>query len=399
MSRADRLAGSYAQMLRHPWSRSLMLLGLVAKLPMAMVSLALVLSVNAVHGRELAGWSAAVLALALAVTGPARGRWVDRSGPRTAMSVLGLAQAAALLGLWASLAEAPTAVVLLCAALTGALTAPGTSVLRSLWSMRAPSSSFGHAAQAWESVTLDVVFILGPAAVAAVAGWTAPRHALLVVAVLGAATSVLLARAAGAHWRIPVRPTAPHPLPLRLLPVVALAGGSVGAITTAEMAAVGVADEAGREAQAGLLVALLSAGSILGGLVYGRTDPPGSRIAHIHAAAAAWVLGCLLGAWRGGLVWSAVALTVAGLGLAVVITAQYGLAAARAPESRRTEVYSWMATAGQIGAAVGAAGSGYLDGRQSFLLSAALMAVASVLAAVSGMPRPRWVLAPHRSPG
>ncbi|MFC6258954.1 hypothetical protein ACFP5Z_18065, partial [Kocuria oceani] len=70
-----------------------------------------------------------------------------------------------------------------------------------------------------------------------------------------------------------------------------------------------------------------------------------------------------------------------------------------APESRRTEVYSWMATAGQIGAAVGAAGSGYLDGRQSFLLSAALMAVASVLAAVSGMPRPRWVLAPHRSPG
>ncbi|MFC6258874.1 hypothetical protein ACFP5Z_17655, partial [Kocuria oceani] len=70
MSRADRLAGSYAQMLRHPWSRSLMLLGLVAKLPMAMVSLALVLSVNAVHGRELAGWSAAVLALALAVTGP-----------------------------------------------------------------------------------------------------------------------------------------------------------------------------------------------------------------------------------------------------------------------------------------------------------------------------------------
>src|SRR3712207_3563160 len=118
--------GSYARILRVPQMPSLLATALVARLPIGINSLAIVLLLREERGSfGIAGLAAGALALGNGLGTPLMARLVDRLGPGV-LAAQGALTAAGLLGLVATAAGAPSAVIVALAALTG-LAAPPVS--------------------------------------------------------------------------------------------------------------------------------------------------------------------------------------------------------------------------------------------------------------------------------
>jgi hypothetical protein len=379
-----RPATPFAAMARDRSAAALMGFGLIAKLPNSMLSLAIVLAVAGTQGQAVAGGTVTALALGVAVSSPRRGRLVDRFGPRPTLIALAAGQSSALVALWFALVGGlPVAAVIAVAGLAGIATPPVVPVLRSVWRRLASDASLSIAGQAWESISMDIAYVVAPSMVALGAGLVAPVHLLLGLAALRLATTAAIAGPAGRAWAAAGRaaggavadgtpadrsPSAPLPRPV--IRSVLAAGCAPAGLTAAELGVVSIAASAGQPALAGVLVALMSVGSILGGLAYGHRHPAGSLRGHLALAALAWGTGCgLAAATVAELPVVAAALAVGGVGIAVMFTAQFELAGRHAPAQRTTEVYAWMATAGQLGTAVAALIAGTLGGPAALVLA------------------------------
>lgn len=144
------------------------------------------------------------------------------------------------------------------------------------------------------------------------------------------------------------------------------------------------AQDHGRAATAGLLLALLTVGSAAGGLLYGRRDwvlPLGARLL-LLTGGLTLVTAALAAA--GGVLMLAGLLLLAGLFLAPSLITGYLLADALTAASVRTESSSWVSTASNAGAALAAAVAGVLVDRAgtstTFLAGAGVAAVCMLLA-------------------
>lgn len=146
-------------------------IALVAKLPFAMSVVAVMTAVSALRGSYAeAGITAALVGLGTAISGPLMGAAADRWGQRPILLVLGVANAAALLGLaWALVGEAASSVIFTMGILIG-LTAPqASSMVRSRWLLAidsdVPAASRSRSTSAvlsYESMTDELMFVFGP---------------------------------------------------------------------------------------------------------------------------------------------------------------------------------------------------------------------------------------------
>ncbi len=125
----------YRTLLRRPSVPALFGWALLARLPIGMAGLGIVLLVRATGaGYGQAGVVVAAYTVAVALGAPYAGRQIDRRGAVPAMR-LRLVAFPALLALLALLGavEAPVAVLALAAAAAGVTLPPVASVLRSIW--------------------------------------------------------------------------------------------------------------------------------------------------------------------------------------------------------------------------------------------------------------------------
>lgn len=146
-------------------------IAVVAKLPFAMSVVAVMTAVSALRGSYAeAGITAALVGLGTAISGPLMGAAADRWGQRPILLVLGVANAAALLGLaWALVGEAASSVIFTMGILIG-LTAPqASSMVRSRWLLAidsdVPAASRSRSTSAvlsYESMTDELMFVFGP---------------------------------------------------------------------------------------------------------------------------------------------------------------------------------------------------------------------------------------------
>lgn len=146
-------------------------IAVVAKLPFAMSVVAVMTAVSALRGSYgEAGITAALVGLGTAISGPLMGAAADRWGQRPILLVLGIANAAALLGLaWALVGEATSPVIFTMGILIG-LTAPqASSMVRSRWLLAidadVPATSRSRSTSAvlsYESMTDELMFVFGP---------------------------------------------------------------------------------------------------------------------------------------------------------------------------------------------------------------------------------------------
>jgi MFS family permease len=332
-----------------------------------------------------AGLALAGFALGSSVLAPARGRLVDRLGPRRALVPFAVVSGAALLGLALAAEERAEPWLLVALATLGGLTVPPLiASARVVWPQIVPASQLPPA-YGVQALLSDLGAVAGPALAGAVAALASPSGALVACAVFPVAGAGLLA---GLPWPEPVRARARGgALASRGMRTLVLADlwlyGGFGAL---EVALPAVAAREGAAESAALPLAAFAAASAVASIVYGaRPAPPGRRylLGSLALTAACAPLAAV------GTVWAlAAVLIAAGAAFAAVNVAVYALLDAVVPEGTGAEALTWLTTAGGAGAAAGAALAGALAGAGNVSGALALPAVgAGVAAAVVGVRR------------
>jgi MFS family permease len=377
--------------LRAPHVAALIAATLLARFPIGINALAIVLYLRAERGSfAVAGVVAGALAAGSGVGAPVQGRMVDALGQRRVLVPLGIVHAAALGALVASTeAGAPAAVLVAFGLLAGFAIPPTSSVLRSMWpDLLRDRPQLIQAAYALDSVLIELIFILGPLVTALVATVLTPPAALAV-----SAASVI----AGTIGFTTLPPSRARPLPDRPRAGALGALGSPGVRTlvlTSLPAGIGIgicevtlpafSHASGAAATAGILLATWSLGSAVGGLVYGALPnrPPLNRV-HLVVAGLLPV-GLLPMAAAPSVAVMALLVIPAGLFIAPLLATRNELVGWVAPEGARTEAYTWPVTAFVGGIAVGSALAGGIveaaSWRTAFLVAAAIAAVGTLIA-------------------
>lgn len=374
---------TYATVLRARGVLPFTLAGFVGRMPISMFGLGTLLLVrDERHSYALAGALSAVAAIGLAVGGPFSSRLIDRYGQRP---VLLISVALHLVGVVVTLLLAPAgvpAVVLAVPVALAGLTFPqiGSSV-RARWA--AHLTARGRPAElqvalAWESLVDEVVFVLGPLVVVAVATTADPRWGLVAALALCVVGTLALVAQTGTEPAVVAsadrqRGSALRSPGLRVVAVVALALGTVfGGL---DVATVAVTQAAGHPGAAGPLLALVALGSGVAALaIGGRGGSPARRLAWalVLLAVVSAVLPVLP-----SITALAIAAPVLGLAVSPSIISSYALAEAHVPATQRTEGFSWLVSGLDLGVAAGSWTAG--------LAVAALGPHAGYLACVGGV--------------
>jgi MFS family permease len=388
---------TYRSLLSIPHARVFVLAGFVARLSISMRALGSVLMVSQLTGSYgLAGAVAAAALLAEAVAAPRLGRSVDRYGQRRVLLIsLAVHSAGTLALVLSAQLSAPTWTLLATAALSGAAALPVGSLVRARWSALVGGSPALEAAFALESTLDELIFVLGPVLVTALALGVAPGAGLLGALLFTAAGSLALALQ---------RRTEPAPTGVRNhsytsairtpgLRVLVATFGAAGAIFGAlDVAMVAFAGQVGSPGAAGTLLALVAAGSLLAGLIYGTRSWRWPLDKRFVASVVVLSTGTLPLVFAPSVVLMAPAAALAGVAIAPTLIAGFTLVQKLVPSGALTEGLNWAITALGVGAAVGAWTAGLIadsaGGRTAFLV-AVVAGGAAVIAAWCGRSRLR----------
>jgi Major Facilitator Superfamily len=384
--------GNYDALLRTAGSGRLVAGHLTARLPTGLASVALLATASSSH-LAAPGLAIAAYGVSVAVTTVVTSRLTDRRGLRTvlfAAAFLTFAGATALV--W----RPSTAVFLVGAALLGtAFTPVGNGLRLSLLSPDLAETS-RVAGNAYETVVMEVGALAGPAVAGLLiaAGhvdasfWAIGLAALLGVALM--ASSPLLRRfdavvkqasttVRGSYFALYRGGTWVIPL-VALLVTTALSAAEVGLFV----------DGSARWSPktAAVLIACMSVGSLVGGLVYGARS---SKVQYVRlgvAFAGTSIVGLgLLGLalQSGSLVATAAAALVAQVGVAPLVVVLARLLPSLAPPNRVAEAYGLLSLGAFSGAVLGGLASAAFVGARAFVPAVIVTAAATLL--LSRLPR------------
>jgi len=419
VSHPPRVRG-YRTVLALPGAARMLAASTLARSSYALVPLAMLLAVAqstgsyARAGAALGTYGAATLSM------PLKARLVDRHGVVLVLPALAGAYAASLVAVVLALGgRDPASLLLLLAAAAAGLSAPPMGpTCRALWTALTTPGPQRRLAYSLDTTVEELLLVLGPLVVGATAATTGPAVPLLAAAGANLLGTIALVRTPPARVvsttrsapELDDRATQPRRTAFRraagslaqpgvpaLVLVVLGVGLGAGPL---EVAVLARAEEAGQPAALGVLLALLSLGGILGGLVWGAlphtvvphlTQLAGLALVASVALAAAALLPAPLGL--------ATALLVAGAALTPLVITAY-LAADALAGGRGVEATTWVTTANNAGLAAGTALGGMLvdqTGPPTTLLTGA--AVVATVAVLSGGAGRRGRGAAARVPG
>jgi MFS family permease len=382
----------YREILTYRSAWRFSLAGMLARSPMAMVSIGTVLMVQATYGSYgFAGAVAGVFTIAASAMAPVLSMLVDAYGqarvlrPALATNLIGLT-ALALVGV----THPPHAWVLAAAAVAGAGTGSYGSMVRARWStllVDAPGRL--HTAYSLESVLDEVVYIAGPAATTVLS--VAPHSWG------GLALATVLAFAGGT-WFLAQRRTEPVPSgrshqvrsvildpAMALLALTFIATGSLfGAV---DVATVAFSTEHGHRQAAGLVLAAFGIGSMLAGIIYGARSWRASPSGRFAIAATALAIGTVPFLVADSLTWLAITMLIAGAAISPMLISGNAIVVRVVPPAQLTEGLTWVGTALGIGIAIGSAVAGPTIDRYGshggFIVTTSAALMVAILAAAS----------------
>jgi MFS family permease len=381
---------TYRSLLSIPHARAFVLAGFVARLSISMRALGAVLMVSQLTGSYgLAGAVAAAALLGEAFAAPRLGRLVDRYGQRRTLLVcLGVHSAGTLALVVSAQFAAPSWVLLATAALSGAAALQVGSLVRARWSALVGGSPALEAAFALESTLDELIFVMGPALVTALALGVAPGAGLfgaLLFTIVGSLALALQRRTEPAPADVRDRSegsTIGTP-GLRVLVGTFVAAGAI--FGTLDVAMVAFAGEVGSPAAAGPLLALVAGGSLLAGLAYGTRGWRWPLDKRFVASVIVLCAGTVPLALAPSVALMAPAATLAGVAIAPTLIAGFTLVQKLVPSEALTEGLNWTITALGAGAAVGACTAGLIadsaGGRIAFLVAVVAGGTAVIMAA------------------
>jgi MFS family permease len=369
--------------------------GLVARLPISMVGLGIVLLVSAATGSYgVAGAISAAYMIANAGFAILQGRLLDRVGQATVLAVasIGFGSAVGLLVVSVQ-ADWPIATTYVLAAVGGALLPQVGSAVRARWSHVLDRPADVQTAFALEAVLDEAVFILGPILVAVLATSWHPVAGLavaVVACVLGTlAFTAQTSTAPPAHPRDDT--TGPRPaMPWRAVIPLAVVCAALGVLFgAAEVTTVAFAEEEGHKAVSGALLALWAAGSLSAGVITGAIHWRRGPATRVRWGSLAMACAMVPLYFVGSLPVMGMVLFVAGFAIAPTMIASMTLTESVVPSGRLTEGMAIMQTGLVAGVAPGATLSGLVVDHQGASAAYLVSAAAGLVAALSAQALPR----------
>ncbi|MEQ4195155.1 MFS transporter [Streptomyces albidoflavus] len=361
----------YGQLLRTPKAWTFLLPGFAARLPFAMLTISLVLLVQHTTGSYgVAGAVAAVAGVSMALLAPQAGKLADRFGQRAVLvpGVLLHSAAVALLTVLA-LTGAPLWTLFAAAVPTGASVPQIGPMVRSRWAARLGDTPLAGTAAAFESVTDELTFVLGPVIATALCTGVHPAAGLAAEGALSLLGGLLFAAQRSTQPEVTPRPAAgtatagasSSALSVAGVRVLAVAFLGIGTVFGGlQVSLTAFAEEAGHPGMNGLLYGVFAAGNTLAGIVYGVvawSAPPQRRLLVGYAALA--VTASTLWAMP-SLAPLAVAGLLTGLCVAPALITGYTLIDSLVPPGARTESFTWLTGAVALGQAGAVTASGAL---------------------------------------
>ncbi|MEU2745535.1 MFS transporter [Streptomyces collinus] len=393
----------YGRLLRTRGAWTFLLPGFAARQPFAMLTISIVLLVQHTTGSYgAAGAAAAVTGVSMALFAPYSGRLADRYGQRAVLVPGVLLHAVSGLTLTAlALLDAPLWAVFAAAVPTGASVPQVGPMVRARWGVKLKDSPLMTTAAAFESVTDELTFVVGPLLATALCTAVDPAAGLVTEASLTLVGGLLFAAqkgtqpsvATGGHARVEHASALRVP-GVRVLIVTFLGIGTVFGGMQVSLAA--FTESIGEPGLNGVLYGVFAAGNMLSGVVCGAIAwkaAPQRRLVIGYAALALAASG----------LWAAHSVPVlAGLGLLVgmciapALITGYTLVDSLVPAGARTEAFTWLTGAVALGQAAAVTVAGQLEDRfwsgagflvptgGTVLALATLLALRSRLAARAG---------------
>jgi MFS family permease len=340
----------YRELFLVPQVRTALAASVVGRLPIGIAGLAILLFVQSrSQSFALAGIASALYVLGLASIAPFLGRFMDKLGPRPILAACGVAYPAALVAL-AILVRlgAHSGAIGAAAFVAGASLPPVSACIRALYPRLIAQSELLQTAYSVDSAVVELVFIVGPAIVAACMAIGYPEAAVLIAALSAGFGSAIFARAkpivqwlpAAQHRRSFRGPLGRPELRIVFASTVlySIGFGLFEVAVTAHAAAMGA------PSAAGIALALASVGSGAGAVVYGSHHwamplPRQFLIALVTMAA-----GMLVLVGIDHLVPYSLAAIFAGVPMATVIATQSLLISRLATRERLAESFTWGTT-------------------------------------------------------
>ncbi len=349
-----------------PGTRPLLASSIVARLPLAMFSIALLVHTQRLTGSfVVAGLASSAYAICGAVSAPALGRLVDRRGQTRVLAAGALLTAAVLICIGLLPAATPPAVLVGLAACAGLATPPLPACVRTLLPKIVSRQSDLPALFALESTALELTFLFGPPlALGLGAAWSTGAALVISGLVMVAGAAAFSLQPASRSWRpeaVQTRRAAGSlgSTAIRALVAINLGTGIVFGAT--EVGVTATAKHLAAATTAAPILALWGLGSLLGGVLATRMGGGAKTMQGLVALVLALAVthgALLLG--TGSLPLMGVIILLAGATIAPTASSVYALVDRTAPAGTQTEAFSWLAAASSTGAALGAAVAGGL---------------------------------------
>jgi MFS family permease len=386
------MLGPYRRVLDAPHVRGLVVASVLARIPLGIAAIALVLFVQHATGSYgVAGAVTAVYAGSSAVFAVLMARLIDRRGQTLVLLgalVVATAGMTALISL--GLSGAPGWALALCAPAVGALP-PITGSLRALWPDLVGDEE-RTTAYTLDAICMELSFVVGPLLTGILVALFSPQVPLIVgVVLLNAGTLRFATSPASRRWRgDPQR--SPHlagALVSRGLRTLLLGALGIGVcFGTLEVALAAYGNDRGITGLAGLLIALQALGSAVAGVWYGaNADRLGSRVRGLLILLIALPVSLALLAMAPSLAVVVPLALLSGCVVAPLTAAQNLLAGTLAPRGVVTEAFTWLTTSTVVGIAAGNAAGGLLVDASSWRVAVLAGVAVSALAAVATVLR------------
>lgn len=364
----------YGQLLRTRGAWTFLLPGFAARQPFAMLTISIVLLVQHTTGSYgAAGAVSAVTGVSMALFAPFSGKLADRYGQRAVLLPGVLVHAASGLTLtFLALADAPLWALFAAAVPTGMSTPQIGPMVRARWGVKLQGSPLATTAAAFESVTDELTFVLGPLFATALCTAVDPAAGLLTEAGLTLVGGLLFAaqkstqpvpsRGAADDEHARVEHVSALRVPgVRVLVVTFLGIGSVFGGMQVSLAA--FTESIGEPGLNGVLYGIFAAGNMLSGIVCGAVAwkvAPQRRLVVGYVALTLMASG----------LWAAHSVVLlAGLGLLVgvciapALITGYTLVDKLVAPSARTEAFTLLTGSVALGQAAAVTVAGQLEDR------------------------------------
>jgi len=371
--------GTYRNLLRVPGVLNVTASQLFARLPLGILSLAILMHVHRLTGSyALAGSVVAAVGAGEAVAMPLTSRLAGRVGVARTLMTAAAVNAVSSLGL--AFAGAAAVPLMVLGVVVGASIPPLMPVVRALYPRMVPDDEV-RTLFALDTTAQELIWVIGPVAATVLASSISTLFPLILCAAVTLVGTIwFLLGSRRLHPEKAVSESRFGRVLLHRAVILAMVSSLVlvGSFTALE---VGIIAALGKDGfTAGAAIASASVGSLLGGLVFGHR-----RLGLSGVVAALSTVGVGVGLYglADALPLQFAALFVSGVGFAPAMSALYLMVSREVGQHMATEAFGWLSSAAIVGGSIGTAVAGVATDSYGPHGAVVVSVAMTVLAAVS----------------